>query len=59
VSEGIELGDYSVATVWNRTTGEEVAFYRGLMAPDKFAELLNKLGRKYNNALMVVEVNNH
>lgn len=59
VSEGVELGDYSVATVWNRTTGEEVAFYRWLMAPDKFAELLNKLGRKYNNALMVVEVNNH
>ncbi len=59
VSEGVELGDYSVAVVWNRTTGEEVAFYRGLIAPDKFAALLNKLWRKYNNALMTVEVNNH
>lgn len=59
VSEGVDLGDYSVATVWDRTTWEEVAFYRGLIAPDKFAELLNNLWRKYNNALMVVEVNNH
>ena len=59
VSEGVELGDYSVASVWNRTTWEEVAFYRWLIAPDKFAELLNKLWRKYNDGLMVVEVNNH
>jgi len=43
VSEGVELGDYSVAIVWDRQTGEEVAFFRGLLAPDKFANLLNTL----------------
>lgn len=59
VSEGILGGDYSVATIWDRKTGEEVAMYRGLIAPDKFGDLLNSWGRKYNNALMVVEVNNH
>lgn len=59
VAEGVEGGDYSVAVVWDRRTGEEVAFYRGLMAPDKFGEKLNEWGRKFNNALMVVEINNH
>lgn len=59
VSEGVEGGDYSVAIVWDRKTGEEVAMYRGLIAPDLFGEKLDKIGRYYNNALMVVEVNNH
>lgn len=59
VSEGIEGGDYSVATIWDRVTGEEVAFYRGLCAPDTFGTKLDIWGRMYNNALMVVEINNH
>jgi len=59
VSEGVQGGDYSVATFWNRRTGEEVAMFRGLMPPDIFGEKLNKWGRYYNNALMTVEVNNH
>ena len=59
VSEGQTGGDYSVATIFERTSGEEVAFFRGLISPDKFAEKLDEWGRKYNNALMVVEINNH
>ncbi len=59
VSEGITGGDFSVAMIFDRKTGEEVAFYRGLIAPDRFGETLNKWGRIYNNALMTVEVNNH
>ena len=59
VAEGVTGGDYSVATVWNRKTGEEVAMYRGYMPPDRFGEMLNKWGRKYCNAFMVVEINNH
>jgi hypothetical protein len=58
-SEGVEGGDYSTATVWNRMNGEEAAFYKGLIAPDKLGTQLNEWGRKFNNALMVVEVNNH
>lgn len=59
VAEGVTGGDYSVATIWDRKTGEEVAFYRGYIPPDVFGSKLNTWGRKYNNALMVVEVNNH
>ncbi len=59
VSEGVTGGDYSVVTIFERSTGEEVAHWHGMMAPDKFAEKLNAWGRFYNNALMVVEINNH
>ena len=59
VAEGVEGGNYSVAIIWDRETGEEVAMYRGLLPPDIFGEELDKWGRKYNNALMVVESNNH
>lgn len=59
VAEGVTGGDYSVAIVLDRKTGEEVAMYRAHVAPDKFGEVLNEIGRLYNNGLMVVEVNNH
>jgi hypothetical protein len=59
VSEGVIGGDYSSVTVWDRKTGEEVAMFRGMLAPDILGEKLDKWGRKYNNALMVVEINNH
>jgi hypothetical protein len=59
VSEGIAGGDFSVIVIWDRMNGEEVAFYRGLIAPDRLADLCSSWGKKYNNALMAVEVNNH
>jgi len=60
VAEGVQGGDYSVATIFDRMTGEEVASFRSnKLAPDLFGAKLNKWGRKYNNALMVVEINNH
>lgn len=58
-SEGITGGDYSGVVIWDRKTGEEVASFRDYVAPDKLAVLLNKWGRFYSNAFMVVEVNNH
>lgn len=58
-SEGVEGGDYATCVILDRSTGEEVAFYRGLVAPDKFGVMLNRWGRKFNNALNVVEINNH
>ena len=58
-SEGVTGGDYAVAVILDRTNGEEVGMWRGLVAPDKFAKILNKWGRYYNNALMVVEMEAH
>lgn len=59
ISEGVDGGDNSVGVIFNKKTGEEVAFYSGLISPDRFGDVLNVMGRKYNNALMVVESNNH
>ncbi len=59
VAEGITGGDYSVFTILDRKSGEEVAFWRGYMTADRFGYLLDKCGRLYNDALMVVEINNH
>jgi len=58
VAEGVEGGDYSFMTIWDRKTGEEVAMFRGLLTPGDFGEFLDKWGRIYNNGLMVVEHNN-
>ncbi len=58
-SEGVEGGDYTAVTILDRRTGEEVAFFRGLIHPDRLAIQLDKWGRFYNNALMTIEINNH
>lgn len=59
VAEGVTGGDYSVMTIFDRASGEEVAFWRGYMSPDRFGVFLSKWGKIYNLALMVVEINNH
>jgi len=59
VAEGVSGGDYSVATIWDRRSGEEVAIFRGHVAADKFGRQLAEWGKMYNEALMVVEINNH
>jgi len=58
-AEGVTGGDYSVCSVLDRSNGEEVGFWRGHIAPDRFAKILDKWGRHYNNALMVVEAEAH
>lgn len=59
VAEGVTGGDYSTVIIFDRQTGEEVAMFRGHLAPDRFGAKLNKWGRLYNDALMVIETNNH
>lgn len=59
VAEGVTGGDFSVMIIWDRQTGEEVAMYRGHQPADKFGARINDWGRYFNDALMVVEVNNH
>jgi hypothetical protein len=59
VAAGYEEGDYSACTIFDRRTGEQVAFYRGHVAPTRFAEMLYAFGMYYNNAMLIPEVNNH
>jgi len=59
VGEGIQGGDASAAAVLDRKTCEQVAELHGWVAPDRFARLLDALGRWYNLASIAVERNNH
>lgn len=48
-------GDFSAAVVWNGTTGEQAAAFQERAGVDEFADLLDKLGRFFNNAMMTPE----
>jgi len=56
VSRG-DAKDYSTCHVIDVTTSEIVAEYKGKIPPDRFGEMLNDLGRHYNNALLAPENN--
>lgn len=58
VAEGIGA-DLSVATIMDQDTTETVARWRGDAEPHEFGEILDQLGRYYNNALIACEINNH
>lgn len=58
-SEGLITGDRSACVIINSKTYEVEAYYAGFVAPDIFAHYLSEWGRKYNEAKIVVEDNNH
>lgn len=59
VAEGLKDGDYSVADVVRTSDLKTVARWRGHIDPDLFGNVIDKLGRLYNFALVGVEINNH
>ena len=54
-----ETGCYSVWDVFDTTTWEQVAQWRGLVSPDELGEIGAMLGMLYNEAMLAPEVNNH
>ena len=59
IAQGLEHGDWSVAYVMEKESGDIVAKWRGKIAPDEFAEVLAAIGWYYNGALLAPEANNH
>ena len=57
--EGQEKHDSSVIDVVDQLSGEQVAHWRGKLAPDIFAQLMFHVCRRYNMAWAVPERNNH
>jgi hypothetical protein len=57
VAEGLVDGDYSVALVYDDDASEVVGLLRGKYAQEVFAYPVEQLGRYFNNAWIVVEVN--
>jgi len=58
VSRG-DSKDYSTFHIIDANEGECVVEYKGKIPPDRFGELLNEFGLKYNNALMCPENNSY
>jgi hypothetical protein len=58
-SEGLITGDNSSAVILNCKTYSTAAHYSGKMEPDLLASYLKQWGDKYNNAMQVIESNNH
>ena len=49
--------DFSTFQILETNTMEIVGEYKGKPTPDLFANMLNQIGREFNNAMMVVENN--
>ena len=54
-----EGNDYSVLKIINVTKRREAFVYRARCGVDKFYRVCDEWGRKFNNALLCVEANNH
>ena len=59
VAEGLEKGDYSVASVLDHNTKQFVAEWHGHIDADLFAAEIARLARWYNMAWVIPEINNH
>jgi hypothetical protein len=59
VSEGIVEGDYSCGKVFDMYSWEQVAEWHGRIEGALLGVIAAKIGRIYNNALIVVEANNN
>lgn len=58
IAEGKEHGDFNAAQVYKFKTREQVAEMNLKCDPDQFAFKLNQLGRYYNTAFIIPELNN-
>jgi hypothetical protein len=59
VAAGSTESDYSAFHVIDTHKSEVVAEYKGVLPPDKFAQVLAEAGRKYNQALLCPENNTY
>lgn len=58
-AEGISTGDFSSLDVLDIATGEQVAHWHGHIPPDHFGSLAVWVAKRYNNAMIGIERNNH
>lgn len=49
--------DFSTLQVFDADTCEQVAEYQGKIPPDMFGNIIDSVGRDYNNAYLVIECN--
>ena len=59
IAEGLEDGDFSVAGILDAKTEEQMGVLRGHFPPEEFARQCVVLAKRYNEALLAPERNNH
>ena len=59
IAGGYKDGDYSTMVILDREHMNVVAVYEDRLDPDTYSQLVDALGRRYNNAFLCVESNNH
>ena len=59
ISEGLENQDWTHAKVLELPSMEQVATYHGHVEPAEFGLVCARMGRHWNNAILVPEANNH
>jgi hypothetical protein len=59
IGEGLDHSDPSAACVLDEESGEQAAELQGRVPPQRFARLLDALGRYYRDAHLAVERNGH
>jgi len=52
-------GDYTHGKVYSLATMEQVATFHGHLEPGEFGQYVARMGRHWNNAIIVIEHNNH
>src|SRR5215469_15070365 len=55
-AKGVEEGDFASAVGWNAETGAQAFTYAAKIGPEKLAEIVNWLGKRYNKAMVNVEL---
>lgn len=59
VGQGVRGGDESVSSIFELETGVQCALWAGIIAPDKFGDVIYQLGEHYNFAFGTPETNAH
>ena len=59
VAEGLDHGDNSMFYVYDRVKNKDVAWFAGKIDTTAFAHLLAAMGKRYYDAYIAVEANNH
>jgi hypothetical protein len=55
-AKGQDTGDFAAAVGWNAETGRQAFRYAAQIGPEALAEVINALGRYYNNAMVNIEL---
>jgi hypothetical protein len=55
-AKGVEEGDFASAVGWNAETGKQAFTYAAKIGPERLAEVVHFLARRYNKAMVNVEL---